>query len=306
MAILFDKKSRIVIYGAGKIAWSLGRELVDAGNNVCNIVSQNRESAKKLAGYLGVENYSDVSECNIMENDIFFLTVPDSALEGVADYLGTGIKDASGKLFVHLSGAKSVSLFQPLADKGALTASFHVMQTFPQKEYVAFKDCYASVETTNESAFVFLSEFAREAGLKYFRIDSSEKVNYHTAAVFAANFLNASFASAEELWKGLSSAPGAEEVLYPTVSRTLENIKEKGVSESLSGPVQRNDIDTIKKHIEALKSHITKDDGSAVLHLCSYITQSLILVKTTEGNGKDYRELKTYLKAELKKVLELI
>ena len=44
----------------------------------------------------------------------------------------------------------------------------------------------------------------------------------------------------------------AIEALYPLIEFNIRNIKKKGIIESLTGPVERCDISTIKGHCEVL------------------------------------------------------
>ncbi|BDP99144.1 hypothetical protein EfmGK961_29600 (plasmid) [Enterococcus faecium] len=57
----------------------------------------------------------------------------------------------------------------------------------------------------------------------------------------------------------------AIEALYPLIEFNIRNIKEKGIIESLTGPVERCDISTIKGHCEVLSD---EDSIYAIIKKC--------------------------------------
>ncbi|GJQ62902.1 MAG: hypothetical protein SCALA702_19550 [Melioribacteraceae bacterium] len=308
MAKRFDKNSSVVIVGAGKIAYTLGRELVSGGYNFNSVFSKSFSSARELAFYLELDNCSDMSGLNVAKFDVFFLTVPDSQIRIVANSIASSGEDITGKLFVHLSGSKSSVELKELENKGATTASMHIMQTFPQRaEEVDLTSCYCALESKDKAAIKYLQQFGDFAGLKCFTLSSNEKVYYHLSGVVAANFINANFQAAMITSDKIKNIPPVLGVLHPTAKKTLKNIKKKGVSGALSGPVQRNDIDTIKAHVRALKRMLSEDNPETYYLLTAYLSQSMLLVTTAEYRGEeyDYSELKSFLKDELKQTLKL-
>jgi predicted short-subunit dehydrogenase-like oxidoreductase (DUF2520 family) len=76
----------------------------------------------------------------------------------------------------------------------------------------------------------------------------------HIAAVFASNYMIALIYSAgkylekEGLEKGIT-------FLEPLILQTARNIVEKGAAGSLTGPVARGDIISIRKHLNSLKTN---------------------------------------------------
>ena len=89
----------------------------------------------------------------------------------------------------------------------------------------------------------------------------------------------------------------------PIINTTLSNIKNSGVKESLSGPVQRGDYLTIRKHLVSLRK---VKSGYKKLFLQSYISQSLILleiIKTDRGRlTAGQNRVKKALESELNKL----
>lgn len=307
MAKQFDKNSNVVIVGAGKIAYTLGRELLSGGYNFNSVYSKSFSSARELAFYLELDNYSDMTGLNADKYDVFFLAVPDSQIDEISAEIAKSDKNLSGKLFVHLSGSKSSLALKQLAERGGSTASMHIMQTFPQREEVELTNCYCALESSSGEAISYLQQFGDFSGLKCFTLSAHEKVYYHLSGVMAANFINANFQASTIVSEKIKNIPPVLSVLYPTTKKTLKNVKKKGVSEALSGPVQRNDIDTIKAHVKALKNMLSEEHPESYYVLTAYLSQSMLLVTAAEGRGEEqnFNELKKYLKDELKQSLTL-
>jgi len=81
---------------------------------------------------------------------------------------------------------------------------------------------------------------------------------YHASAVFASNYFVVVEAVAQRLLRhaGLSDAE-AWQALRPLVEGTFENLSRQEPIAALTGPVERGDVATIRRHLEAL----THDDA---------------------------------------------
>jgi predicted short-subunit dehydrogenase-like oxidoreductase (DUF2520 family) len=300
---LFTKKSEIVFIGAGKVAYTLVPILIKKNYSVKGIVSKSLQSAARLGKKYKLGFCSDDFKRIPLYSGIFFITVPDDQISKVTKRLSLLRLNFKECLFVHTSGPESSAALIDVQKKGGVTASFHIMQTFPSRKQTEIRNSYAAIETKNGNAGKFLFSLARSLGLKSFGLTEDEKVFYHMSGVFAANFLNANFFSSEKLLNRIR-VPRREPLylLAPIVSTTFSNIKNNGVLKSLSGPVQRGDFNTIKKHLTALKK--LKGTEKKLL-LYSYISQSLILLELIKSKEKKLsarqRELRKMLQAELKK-----
>jgi predicted short-subunit dehydrogenase-like oxidoreductase (DUF2520 family) len=299
---LFTKKSEIVFIGAGKVAHTLIPLLIEKKYLVKGVVSRNIKSAVFLARENKISFYSDkISEVPVSSR-IFFITAPDNEISLVAKRLSSLNLQFKDSLFIHTSGSESSFILKLIERKGGITASFHIMQTFPSLKKTEIKNSFAAIETNNAAAEKYLFSIAKLLGLNAIKLSKENKVYYHLAGVFAANFLNANFFSSEELLfqTGMNKKKYFK-LFEPIVATTLSNIKKTGVKNSLSGPVKRGDYLTIKKHIAALKK---LKSGNEKLLLYSYIYQSLILLglikKRKNKLSPAHRELKRILENELK------
>lgn len=286
--------SKIGIIGAGKIAHSLVYALKSSGFQVDFIISKEKSSAKNLASEFKINNHSDGLNSIQNENQIIFLTVPDSKIQKVARSISKLNLNFKNILFLHLSGAEDISVLNDLKKKKSLTGSLHIMQSFPSKKIIDIKKCYAAVESSSTKAEKIIMEIAKRIGLNPFRISSNDKIYYHLAGVYTSNFLVANLFNAEQLFKLTKSKLNPVEFFGPILSSTLENAKNMGVQKAISGPVERGDLRTVKKHIKALRPNkfLRK----------SYIIQSIGIIELIKKRDKKlsalHRELEEFLKRQ--------
>lgn len=299
---MFIDKPKIVIIGAGKIAYSFVFALKNSGYEISSVVSRNISSAKKLSKKFNINGYSDKLKSLSGNHNIFFLTVPDNQIEKVAMKLALCGLDFSNSLFLHLSGALDLTELSSLKKKGAYTASLHIMQTFPSHKVIDIKGCSAAIETDSKVAKDFLMKVSRKLGLNSFHLKSENKIYYHLAGVFASNFLVGNISASEKMFL-LSKAGKLNflSVIDSIFNSTMANVRKVGVAEALSGPVERGDYETIRKHLKALKKK-NKD-----LYL-SYIIQSLHLLNVSKEkkmkNNPGQKEIRKILIKELEEKIK--
>lgn len=299
---MLNKSSEITFIGAGNVAHTLVPLLVKKNFKVKGIVSRSIKSARSLSNKYKLEFSSESLNAIPPDVKIFFITVPDSQISIIAARLSKLRKDFTDSLFVHTSGSEGSSALKILEDKGAMTASFHIMQTFPSRKQTDIRNSFASIETRYIEAGRYLFSLGRTLDLKSFPLNEDTKVYYHMAGVFAANFINASLYSSEVLLEKTGLPDRNHFNIYePIIKTTIANIKDNGPS-ALSGPVQRGDSVTITKHLKALNK---LKSGARKFLIQSYISQSMILLEIIKGKeGKlnaGQKEIKKILTAAIKK-----
>ncbi len=301
-------KTKIAIIGAGRIAYSLTSALLKEGYIVDAIISKKNKSAKALAEKFGVKKYSDDKSLISKSVNVFFLTVPDSEIKKIAVQLSKIKLTFSTALFIHFSGAEDISVLVPLKLKGGKTGSLHLMQTFPSKKIVNIKNVNSAIETNDDSVYKFLLQLCSNLQLIPFRIDSRNKTYYHLAGVFASNFLAGNLFNTQKLLSlNYIEEQKYFDILSATIQSTLKNIKTVGPAKALSGPVDRADIKTIRKHISSLKMKSKKSKGDYFsLLLKNYIVQSLNLINLVEEKhgelNQSHQDIRKLLVRELSNV----
>ena len=301
-------KFKIAIIGAGRIAYSLTSALLKEGYIVDVIISRKYDSAKALAEKFGVKKYSDDINLISKSVNVFFLTVPDSEIKKTAIQLSKLKLNFSTTFFMHFSGAEDIGVLGPLKLKGGKTGSLHLMQTFPSKNIVNIKNVNSAIETNDDSVYKYLLQLCSDLQLVPFRIDSKDKAYYHLAGVYASNFLAGNLFNAQKLLS-LNNIDEQKyfNILSSTIHSTLQNVKTVGPAKALSGPVDRGDIKTIRKHIASLKKKNKNSNGNYFSSLFkNYIIQSLNLINLIEEKhgelNKSHQEIRKLLVRELNNV----
>jgi len=191
----------------------------------------------------------------LREMDVLLLAIPDDGIAETAAALAAQGRVGAGQVVLHLSGALSKEALVALAASGAALGSLHPLQTLsdPATAPERLKGAVATVEG-DPRAVEAASGLARDIGMVPVPIPSDQKPLYHAAAVFASNFLVALAGVAQRLFvsAGLPEAV-ARTALTSLMAGALENLRAAGPAEALTGPVARGDVDTIRRHLEALK-----------------------------------------------------
>lgn len=195
---------------------------------------------------------------------LIFIAVPDDQIPVVARQLaGLPIfwKDTS---VVHCSGALFSDALTPVGNKGAKVASMHPIQTFKRGDGAdRFRDIFISLE--GDSVLIKgLQQLVRLGGANPITVDKVQKRAVHLAAVMASNYLVTLQYAADEFLADMGVSDGFR-LTEPLVKQTLDNISHKGVNNALSGPIERGDLETVKKHLALLQ------DEPGVLQLYSQL-----------------------------------
>jgi predicted short-subunit dehydrogenase-like oxidoreductase (DUF2520 family) len=296
-------KHKIAILGAGKLAFTLTSALKKSGYDVQCIVSRKNFSAKNLAKKYSIPQYSNSLQKISKDINVFFLTVPDGEIKKVADNLSKLRNTFKDCICIHFSGVENISALKTIAKKGCATGSLHIIRPFPSKNVVDIRNSPASIETESKQAKTFLIQMCRKLKLKSHPIGSDEKVFHHLAAVHSSNFLVGNLFNAFYLISSKNNLP--KNILRQTTQSALNNVFKLSPAKALSGPIDRGDIYTIKKHLAALNAEIRKSKSNKRLRILrlNYILQSLNLLEVVKAKygrlNKNHRTIEKILKSKL-------
>jgi len=244
-------KKRIVIIGAGRVGTALAKALRDKDYDIVAVLSRSLESAKRCAQLCSCP-LAITDAARIPEVDIVIISVPDDAIQEVAEGLRRLEVLHEGSLVVHTSGAIPSDVLSPLRELGADVASVHPIQsiTGPESD---IRGVYFGVEG-DERALPRARRLVEDLGGIPLEIPEGEKSVYHLACTIASNYLVTLLHVANRLFESLGLEPGeAFKVLKPLIEGTLANVEKLGVEEALTGPISRGDIGTVRGHLEVLK-----------------------------------------------------
>jgi len=288
--------------GAGNVAYSLIPYLQKYGFIIDSIISRNIFSAKDLAERNNVKIFSDKYEEISKESDFYILSVNDEQIENAAERISTIDLDFQSKLFIHLSGAKTVESLKSLINKGGNAASIHFMSSFPNKQVHSTENIFAAIEASDDITFSVLVELLKSIKTKPFRISSHNKSLYHLMGIFSLNFISANFNSAEITKKHIDDELPQTYELFGEAAKSVFNnyVNEKNLFKSLSGPIKRGEIEVLKNHLKVL-GDLDKHDL-----LLSFVANSinlLTIVQNEMGELTDsHKEIKWLLIDHLSKI----
>lgn len=156
------------------------------------------------------------------------------------------------KMICHCSGSLSSRIFSGIENAGAFGFSVHPLLAVSDR-YESYQELpKALITIEGEKAHLpKLKSFLESTGLTVCEIDSEAKVRYHGAAVFASNLVVGLLSAASDEFAkcGLPE----EHLGMAMESLVLGNVKKVlavGGSDALTGPVERNDVGTVKKHLD--------------------------------------------------------
>lgn len=227
--------------GAGRVAQALGRHLrVDA------IASRTPEHAAEACAFIG--GSCQPRRFEDLDCDRVLIAVPDRAIPFVAGLL------PSPRIVLHTCGAFGADLLDPLRERGVSCGSLHPLQTFstPEAGYRALPGCAFAIDGDPE-AVAWATAIANSLEGQILRIPTASRVIYHAAAVMASNHVTSLIDAAVELMNmaGIPE-PEALRALAPITMAAVHNTFEQGPVRALTGPVERGDIETVHRHLEAL------------------------------------------------------
>ena len=236
------------LFGKG-LAWALAAQ----GSPVVAVHSRSLNSAQALAGRIpGCRVFATPQELADAV-DLVFITTPDSVISQVAG----AVNWRPGQGVAHCCGGASPSLLEPASNQGAAIGAFHPFQTFS-----GLADGEDPGERLSGVTFAvsgsgwlegFLWDLARGLGGQPVAIPDDWRPLYHAAAVMACGHLAALMQASVDVWQTMGfTQDQALEALYPLCRTTLDAVARSGAEASITGPVVRGDIDTVRAHLEAL------------------------------------------------------
>jgi predicted short-subunit dehydrogenase-like oxidoreductase (DUF2520 family) len=243
---------KIGIVGAGKVGTSLAYVLKNNGFDIAGVSDNVTPSLNTARGYLGNDvSYTKDNMDVVDASDIIAITTQDRVIQDIAREIDARAERLDGKLFFHTSGADPSSILSPLDKKGAFLGSLHPLQTFPDIESAieVLPDTCIFIEG-DKKAIPLLKRLGENIGAQVYVITGKDKVLYHLSAVFVCNLLCALFYAG----KGIMDKINIDfEPFLPIIRATLKNIEHKGPLASLTGPIVRGDVKTVKAHLESIE-----------------------------------------------------
>ena len=297
---VIESNARVGFVGAGKVGTALGELFRSCGIVVSGYSSLLAEDAQAAAEKTASDAYADAAEV-VDASDVIFFTVPDGEISNawkslVASYGAAACDALFGKIVCHCSGALPAAVLADAAEYGAKAVSVH-----PLFAISGGGSAQAKIGTAlftlegDESALASVSALLDVCGVCHREIASSDKPLYHAAAVCASNLAVGLFASAQTMLErcgfGADEARGALRSLFVG---NCESIAERGPIDALTGPIERNDAETVVGHLMAFR-----EDPTLLKERDAYTALSRVVVEVAAAKHpeRDYSHIAEILRA---------
>ncbi len=274
------------IIGAGRAGCSIGKYLSEEGVPVAGFYDISQDAADSAAAFSGTKSFEQIEDL-VEQSSLIFLTTPDRMIQDVWNE----IKQFSleHKIICHCSGALSSSAFTGIEDTNASACSLHPMLPFSNRfsSYQQLKHAFFTIEG-QEPAVQTVSGLFTALGNTVCMIPGDCKVKYHAAASILSNqiiaVLDTGYRLLEECGFTREDAVSAAEGL---IRQNIENTMQIGCINALTGPIERNDLETVQKHLACLN----EEDQS----MYRILGQKLVQIARQKNPMLDYSRLQKIL-----------
>lgn len=250
---------KIVIVGAGNVAFHLTRALLENTLNVVQIFNRTLEKAQDLANNYNIKYTDKISE--IEKADIYIICTSDKAIPEISYYIP--FEDC---LVVHTSGATPITALKGKYRKGV----FYPLQTFSKNKNIKYDEIPFLVEAENINDQNELISLGKRVSEEVYVMPYEKRLPVHMSAVWASNFTNHLYYIAGEICKKQGIPFN---ILVPLIKETVDKIQNNmSPFEAQTGPAKRQDEEIINKHLQILES----DPNSTRYQIYKLITESII------------------------------
>ena len=268
---------RIGFIGAGHTGTILAHGLNQAGFLVGAVASRSYKSAETLANKISGCTAHTAPAKVVDECDIVFLTVPDDAIT----HLASSLPWQESKCAVHCSGALTSDALSPAKKLGAMTGSFHPLQTFSSLDTHMDRLTGCTFAIAGDAWLVtWLNELTKDFKGTAAHIEERDRPLYHASAVMACGYLTTLVYAASSLWKDMGfSRSEALHALLPLVKSTISNLEDQHTQNMATGPIIRGDLGTVTSHLEIIQSQ-----KAEVLQMYAQLGTSMTQLAQEQGS----------------------
>lgn len=279
---------KIGLIGAGKVGFSLGKYFCEHGIPVVGYYSRSIVSAQEAADFTGTAWFEQLQDL-VERSDILFVTTSDAAIAAVWAQLQN--LPIENKIICHCSGSLSSGIFSEIQKRNAYGYSVHPLLAISSKEtgYQLMKNAVFTIEGDDRYLDTVVSLF-RQLGNPVQTILKEQKTLYHCAAVTVSNHVLALLDSGITMLTQCGfDRDQARTALAPLIYGNVESALQNDVVKSLTGPVERCDLQTVTGHLQSLAQQPQQQ------MLYGLLAQRLTDIASVKHPNRDYSELRKML-----------
>ncbi len=277
---------KIGFIGAGRVGCSIGKYLQQSGICIAGFYDPQTEAADSAAAFTGSKSYP-ILEDLIFHSDLLFITTPDSMIVPVWEEIRQ--LSLAEKVICHCSGALPSDAFAGITETGASGCSFHPMLPFSSRfdSFGQLKHACFTIEGQDPAVEAVTNLFAR-LGNTVCRIPGEHKPKYHTAASILSNQVIAVLDTGYRLLEQCGfTREEARNAAAGLIRQNIENVIQQDCISALTGPVERNDLPTVQKHLNCLS---TEDR-----QMYQMLGLKLVQLAEKKNPGQDYQAMRALL-----------
>ncbi len=237
---------KITVIGAGNVGYHLSQRLKEVGHTIVQIFSRQTNKVIRISRIIGANPIDNLSSLN-PGADLYILAVKDDAIATVAEKIKKRIPATSW--VVHTSGSTPSTVLEPYFENYGV---FYPLQTFSMNRLADFLNIPILIDANKELMKNRLQELAETVSSKIYLINDEQRAKIHVTAVVVNNFTNYLYTMAEDI---LQQEELPMEVLIPLIQETSKKVSLYPAKEMQTGPAQRGDKKTIKRHLEFLEKY---------------------------------------------------
>ena len=272
--------------GAGKVGFSLGKYLKENNIDISGYYSKSQHSAKEAAIFTNTRQYNNLEDL-IKNSDTIFITTPDNQIANVWNEIKKlPIKE---KLICHCSGSISSEVFSNINDHGAYGYSIHPMFAISDQynSYKNLSQAFITIEG-HKKHIKYLNMLFLNLGNDTAIINKKNKILYHAAAVTVSNLVLGLINNGVNYLEACGfTKEMAVKSLYPLIEYNIRNIKQIGLVNSLTGPIERGDLSTVINHLSVIP------EGDKELY--RLLSKNILNIAKAKNMDRDYKNLEEHL-----------
>lgn len=230
----------IVFIGAGNVATHLAVALKKKGFKITQVYSPTKKSASILASKVKASPTNNISEI-YKTADLYVISVSDNALAEISSRIFL-----KNKLVVHTSGFHDMNILKGTSSRYGV---LYPLQTFSKNSQPDFTKVPVCIEAKKKEDEKIIQQIAKKLSNDIRIINSASRRIIHIAAVFACNFANFMYISADKI---LNEKKIPFDILKPLIIETALKIISEKPLEVQTGPARRGDKKVMEQHLKML------------------------------------------------------
>ena len=273
--------------GAGKVGCTLAKYFSLCGMQITGFYSHDYLQTQAASEFTDSEAYLTLSSL-IANCDCLFLTVPDSQISSVWQEVSRLLIE--NKLVGHCSGLLTSQLFTIDQIVYPLAFSLHPLSAIYDR-FICYKDMAKvsfTLEANNPLALAKLQQMLSPLVNSIAILSAEHKALYHAACVMLSNHVIAlAQVGSDMLARCGLDHHFCQQAWHNLFLENAKNICNVGTLNALTGPVERNDANTIKQHLLNLPADIKP--------LYQQLSTKLLNLSRQKHPNRDYHQLELEL-----------